>query len=131
MNIGPVVFVIGILIAIILAFSAFRKWKEKIFAVLLIILVLFTYFSFTASLKGKDLSLNSVDGIISAGKIYFAWLGTLFGNVKSVTSYAIKKNWSNKNSSSNFTNSPANLANKSKSNSINNSDLSNEIWSKL
>ena len=123
MKIGPAFFTIGILVVVILAFSEFKKWKHKIVAVLLIILVLFTYFSFNASLKGKDVSLNSVNGIMSAGKLYFAWLGTAFNNVKSITAYAVKKNWSKYNSSSNSSNSPTN--------STNISSLSDEIWSKL
>ncbi len=38
--------------------------------------------------------INSVDGIVDFGKVYFAWLGAAFGNVKETTGYLSKQDWS-------------------------------------
>jgi len=56
-------------------------------------LILFTYFSFTATLKGKDLDLKTISGLTTATKLYFTWLGSMFGNLKTITTNAIKMNW--------------------------------------
>ena len=63
------------------------------FATLLIALILFGYFSFTISFKDRTVDLKTVEGLMSASKIYFSWLGSVFGNLKSITTYAVKKDW--------------------------------------
>lgn len=68
-------------------------------AVFLIVLILFTYVSFSAVIKGKNLDLKTFDGIKQAGKLYVLWLGNAFNNVKVVTSNVIHMNWKADNTS--------------------------------
>ena len=91
--VNPTLIVILILIIAIWLIIEFKRFRHKILAIFLIILVLFTYFSFSAVIKGKDIDLKTFDGMKEAGKLYLLWFGNLFKNVKVVTSNAIDMNW--------------------------------------
>lgn len=93
MAIGVTVLVVAVLIIAIWVIIEVKRFRHKLFAIFLIILILFTYLSFTAVLKGKDLNLASFSGIKEAGKLYVTWLGSIFGNLKSITTHAIDLDW--------------------------------------
>lgn len=86
------IIVLAIVVLIWLSIE-FRKFKHKIFAIFLILLILSFYFSFSAVIKGKNLDLKSFEGMKQAGKLYFLWVGNAFKNVKVVTSNVIDMNW--------------------------------------
>lgn len=65
------------------------------FAVFLIGLILFSYLSFAFVFKDNEIDFTSIEGIREAGGLYFAWLGTVFSNLKSITSNAIDMDWQN------------------------------------
>ncbi len=93
MVVGVTLFIIAVLIVAIWVIVEIKRLRHKIFAVFLIAMILFTYISFSVVLKGQDVDLKTVPGMISASKLYFSWLGSVFGNLKSVTTYAIKMDW--------------------------------------
>ncbi len=74
-------------------FIEFKRFRHKIVAVFLILLIVFTYFSFVSVIKGKNLDLMSMDGAKEAGRLYLVWLGHAFKNVKVVTSNVISMDW--------------------------------------
>jgi len=92
--IALVLIIISILAIGIYMMAEVRRFKHKLWALLIIGLLLFAYISFTLTLKGKNIDFKSVSGLIQAGKIYFSWLGGVFGNMKTITSNAIKMDWS-------------------------------------
>lgn len=98
--IGVALVVISVVIALIWISFEMKRLKHKIWAIVLIGLVLFGYFSFAVTLKGEEINYGSVEGILQAGKIYFSWVGSIFGNVKSITGSAVKMDWTSTNSSS-------------------------------
>jgi len=93
MAIGVTFFVIVVFIILIWFFSKIKRMRHKIWALFLIGLILFTYISFTVSLRDHDVKLNSVSGVIDAGKLYISWLGGVLFNIKSISAYAVKQNW--------------------------------------
>lgn len=97
MVIGTTLIVVGVLIAAIWVIIEVKRMKHKIFAFLLIGLILFTYLSFTLVLKDKGIDIKKPSGMIEGGKLYLAWLGSMFGNFKTITSNAIKLDWSGEN----------------------------------
>lgn len=99
MAIGVTFFIIAVAVIAIYLVIEVKRLKHKLFAFFLIGLILFTYISFTVSLKGQDVDLKSVDGLIKAGKLYWSWLSSLFVNAKSVTAYALKQDWKDYNKS--------------------------------
>lgn len=98
MVVGVAVFVVGILIVVVWLLVEMKRMRHKIFAIFLIALILFTYLSFYVALKGKDINYTTLGGWTQAGKLYFNWLGGMFGNMKSITGYAVKMDWKPTNS---------------------------------
>jgi len=93
MAIGVTLLVVAVLIIAVWVVIEIKRFKHKLFAIFLIVLILFTYFSFTAVLKGKDIDFKSGAGLKEAGKLYIAWLGSIFGNLKSITTHTIDMDW--------------------------------------
>ena len=94
------VLIIAVLGALIWIFMEIKRLKHKIFAIFLISLIIFAYISFVVVLKGRDIDYTSVTGLTEASKLYFAWIGVLFKNIKSVTTYTTKQDWSSQENSS-------------------------------
>ena len=99
MAIGITFFIVAALVIVIYLVIEVKRLKHKLLAIFLIALILFTYISFTVSLKGQDVQLNSIDGLMKAGKLYWSWLGSIFVNTKSITAYAFKQDWKHYNTS--------------------------------
>lgn len=93
MAVGTTLLIVIVLVGIIWVLVEFKRFRHKMWAVFLIALILFTYISFLATIKGKDLNLKTMDGIKDAGKLYFSWLGSVFTNVKTITTNAIHMDW--------------------------------------
>lgn len=91
--VNPILILVIVLIVTIWLFIEFKRFRHKMLAVFLILLIVFTYISFSSVIKGKDLDLKTFDGMKQAGKLYVLWLGNAFKNVKVVTSNAIDMNW--------------------------------------
>ncbi len=92
--IGTTLIVIIALIACVWIFAEVQKLKHKIWAIFLIGLIVFTYVSFAVVLKDKNIDYTSPSGLIQAGGAYLSWLGSMFGNLRMMTSHAIKLDWS-------------------------------------
>lgn len=94
MAFGGMLFVVIALIAVVWMFIELKRFRHKFFAVFLVILILFTYLSFTIVLKGQNVDWKTPSGMYEAGKLYFVWLGSLFTNAKSITGHAVNLDWS-------------------------------------
>ncbi len=93
MEIGIILFIIGILTVAVWIIFAFGRMKHKFLTFLLIALVLFSIISFNLVFKGKDISVESISDLGGLVKIYFSWLGGVFSNIKTITTQAIKLDW--------------------------------------
>ena len=93
MVVGVTLFVIAVLIIAIWVVIEIKRLKHKIFAIFLIALILFTYVSFTVSLRGEDIDFKTIPGMMEGSRLYLSWLGSLFSNVKSITTHAVRLDW--------------------------------------
>ena len=93
MVVGVTLFIIAVLIIAIWVIIEVKRLKHKIFAVALIALILFSYLSAAIIFRGSDVNSKSPSGIMDAGKIYFAWIGSVVGNFAKLTTNAIKMDW--------------------------------------
>ena len=93
MAIGITFLIVAVLVVTIWLVIEVKRFKHKLFAIFLIGLVLFSYFSFTSVFKGQQIDFKSISGITGAGKLYFSWLFSVFGNLKEITANAIHMNW--------------------------------------
>ena len=88
-----ILFIIAVLIAAIWIIYGFKRIRHKFLAIFLIALILFSFLSFNAVFGGKDISIKNVSDIGKAVKLYFFWLGSIFGNLKTITANAVKMDW--------------------------------------
>jgi hypothetical protein len=93
MVIGMTLLVICVLIVAIWVVIEIKRLKHKLFAIFLIGMILFAYISFSLVFKDQETDFKSVPGMFQASKIYFSWLGSIFGNMKSITTHAIHMDW--------------------------------------
>jgi len=84
-----------IIILIILAFFFLRMkhLRHKIYMVVLIVVILFVYITAGNILAKHNISLKTTEGIIQGIKVYYAWLGGVFDNFKTIAGNAIKMDW--------------------------------------
>ena len=101
MAIKGIVLIIILAVIVIWLLAEFKRFRHRAWVVFLILLILFSYFGFMMSIKGKGLDLTTANGIQTGGKLYFAWLGTVFQNTKSITAHAVKLDWKGENATIN------------------------------
>ena len=75
------IFILAIVVAGIWIIIEMQRFKHKLLAIFLISLIILSY-------------VTTIPGIINGIKIYFSWLGTLFGNLKTITTNVIGLDWS-------------------------------------
>ena len=90
---GTGIFILAAVVVGIWVIIEIRRFRHKIFAIFLIILIVLSYWSFFAVFKNQELELNTVSGIVSATKIYFLWLLSIYDNFKSLTMNIISMDW--------------------------------------
>ncbi len=91
--IGVTLLIVAVLIAAIWIVIEMQRLRHKFFAFFLIGLILFLYISGYFVLGDKEIDYTSFSGVLEAGGLYFSWIGSIFGNVVSITSNAIKMDW--------------------------------------
>ena len=99
MVLGVTFIIIAVVVVAIWLIIEAKRLKHKLFAIFLIALILFSYISFAVVIKNNEIDLKTKEGWGIAGKLYFNWLGHVFGNIKDVTVYAVKRDWKEVNES--------------------------------
>ena len=90
---GAAFFVIVLLIIAVWIIVEIRRFRHKIFAVFLILLILFLYISTVVVFNEQELDLTSFSGVVSATKLYLSWLASAGDNLKTMAANAIKLEW--------------------------------------
>jgi uncharacterized membrane protein len=93
MAIGVTLFIVAVLVVFIWIAVEIKRMKHKVFAIVLIALILLAYFSVAVVFKGQNVNLKTIPGIIDAVRVYFTYVGSLFANFVTITSHAIKMDW--------------------------------------
>lgn len=91
--ISTTLIILLVLIAVIWVIIEVKRMKHKVFALLLIALIIFAYMGYAMISKNNDLNLKTMDGLTKATKIYFSWVNSAFLNMKSLTMNAIRMDW--------------------------------------
>lgn len=84
--------IVGIILIIFLLVKL-RYIKHKLSWVLILSLVLLFYIGFLASTAGQDIDLSTFEGSQKGLKLYFAWMGQSFNNLKTLTGQATNLDW--------------------------------------
>ncbi|MFA4953044.1 MAG: hypothetical protein WC584_02375 [Candidatus Pacearchaeota archaeon] len=93
MAVGVTLLIVAVAVIAIYVLVELKRFRHKIFAILLIALILFVYLTAIYVFKGKDVNLKTASGFIEGVKIYFSWLLSAFGNLKTITANAIHMDW--------------------------------------
>ena len=93
MVIGLALIIVSIVVIAIWVVVELKRVKHKVWAIFVIMLILFAYISFSVTLKSQDVDYKSASGLMQAVKVYFSWLGSIFGNLKTITGNAIRMDW--------------------------------------
>ena len=86
-----------LLVFLTLAFKA-KEIRHKMGLLFVVMICLFLIFSAIQIYRSKTTDLTTFDGLMSALKIYFSWLGQIFHNTKGIVGYTIQQDWSINNS---------------------------------
>ncbi len=84
---------IAALVIVSLIIVKARHIKHKFFVVLFVLLILFFYLTLPRVIQGRDVNLQSFDGIVLTIRLYSAWLVHGFGNLKEITGNAVAMDW--------------------------------------
>jgi hypothetical protein len=85
------VFVIGMFLL------KFKHMGHRLTFLFFLVLFLFVAGTFAIVSTTHELDLKSPQGILDAGKIYMGWFANGFDNMKSLTGYAVKMDWTKSN----------------------------------
>jgi len=87
------ILILAVLVITIWIFIEIKRTRHKLFAWFLIGVIVFGFLSFVWVMKDKEVSYSTISGVLTAGKIYFNWMGSVVGNVGTITTNAIKMDW--------------------------------------
>ena len=83
------------LITLLFLFFKARNMKHKSYAIFVMLFIIFLYVSGSLVIKKGGINVYSFNGLIQGIKLYFSWLGSLFGNLKTMSGEAVKMEWAN------------------------------------
>jgi len=82
-----------VVVAAILLFIKFKEFGHKSkFSLLLVVLAIFLITVGFVWFKTRP-DLTSYQGFLSLGRAYYSWAASLFGNMGSITGYAVQQDW--------------------------------------
>tara|TARA_Y100000296_G_C5164056_1_gene253531 strand:- start:1588 stop:1914 length:327 start_codon:yes stop_codon:yes gene_type:complete len=87
------ILIVSAIIILVWILIEFKRFRHKIFAIFLMVLIVFLYLGGVVVFQDKTIDFSSYSGIMDATKIYFSWLGSIFGNFKTMTAGAIQLDW--------------------------------------
>ncbi|MFH1308270.1 MAG: hypothetical protein ABIH72_05445 [archaeon] len=92
---GLLFWLVGIgLILVIFMFLKAKDMRHKIYAITIVLLILFFYISASKIFTASPVDVKSFDGVVQGGKLYFSWLGHAFSIAKDITGKVVSADWS-------------------------------------
>ncbi len=85
--------IIVVLILVLLWFFKVKHMKHKFYAIIVVVLLIFFYTTFSSVINDNQIDVKSFDGVISAGKLYFSWLGNAIKNMAVIGGDVVKMDW--------------------------------------
>lgn len=87
------ILIVIVLVVLILLFK-YKEMRHKLGLTLAILLFLFVAVSVVHFYTNNTTDLSTFDGVVSAGKLYFSWLGSFASNIVKISGYAVNQDWS-------------------------------------
>ena len=94
---GTGILIVSAIIILVWIWIEFKRFRHKIFVIFLMIVIVFLYFGAVVVFQDKEVDFTSYSGLMDSTKLYFSWLGSVFGNFKTMTAGAIQLDWKDSN----------------------------------
>jgi len=91
------ILIIAVIVILLLVFVEMRKLKHQFIALIILFVLIFSYFGYVVAIKDKNINFKTFEGLKTATKLYFAWLGKVFENTKTITGNVIRMDWKAEN----------------------------------
>jgi len=88
-----IILIIIALLVVLILYAKFSHAKTQWFYKGLGVVVFLFVVSMVYVWLKSGINLSSYEGFLSLGKTYFSWLGSLAGNIGSITGDAVKHDW--------------------------------------
>jgi len=91
-----------LIIIVVLGLLVFLKvshLRHKITTVVIVVLLLFLYVSFSVVAQNHSTDISTAKGLFQATQVYFSWFGQAFVNMKSITGSVVDMDWLPENKS--------------------------------
>jgi|TARA_Y100000310_G_C20662955_1_gene805794 Mg/Co/Ni transporter MgtE len=98
---GLALAIISLIIIITWVLIEVKRVKHKLFAIFLVVAIIFLYWGAIVVFQGEEVDLKSYSGVMEAGNLYFSWMVSIFGNFKIITGNIIHMDWSGENKTRN------------------------------
>ncbi len=82
-----------IFVAIIILFK-FKHVSHKFHLMVILIIILFFYISFSNILSRNEIEINSISGMAVAGEAYYDWMRHVFDNTRTIVGNVVRMDWS-------------------------------------
>jgi len=89
------IFWLVVLVAIlgVLFVAKLSHLKHRLSITGLILFLLFVYITFVVIADNNSVDIGSFKGFFTGIKVYFSWLGHIFGNVRTITGNVVRMDW--------------------------------------
>ena len=84
---------IAIILLALLVILQMSHFRHKVTTVMVVLVFLFIYISFTVVANNHEADLSTAKGLLQASQVYFSWMGQAFSNMKTITGNIIGMDW--------------------------------------
>jgi len=85
--------ILAVLVFLVLLFLKAKTMQHKTYAILITVMLIFFYVTGSKIIAENNVDLKTFDGMVTAGKLYFSWLGHVLQNTKVLIGNAVKMDW--------------------------------------
>jgi len=87
------IWIVIVLLIVAVAYVKLKETRSHLFYKTLAVVIFLFVGSIVYVWLKSGISLSNYEGFLSLGKTYFSWLGSLAGNIGSITGYVAKHDW--------------------------------------
>ncbi|MDP1729294.1 MAG: hypothetical protein Q8L27_03775 [archaeon] len=91
--IWAIVLIFIVVLVVISKLVHFNAMRHKILIIAIVFFIFIFVITFLNVVNSSSVNLKTASGLFQAGKVYFSWMGHLFGNVKVLTGNAVRMDW--------------------------------------
>ncbi len=84
---------VAVLVSAIAVMLIIKFVPHKLFAIIIVLVLLFLYFSGSYFLSDGEIDITTGEGVLDVATLYIGWMGHLYTNIRTLTGRAIEMDW--------------------------------------